>query len=355
MIKKILFINFLIFIILGCSKPKKEESVEKNTTPPTAVEGILVEKEKLNRTINSSGLTAGISETYVVSETQGKVLKVKFELGQYVKKGQTLVQVENIIQQNAFEQTQKQKETAEINLNITQKLFDEGNASKMELTTAENQFKGASAAYEQAKKQLQDTRVAAPISGYIAQKEAAIQSGNILAGGALIARIVDISKLKVQFDLGEMEIGMVKKGLPVELTVAALNDSIFNGKVTAVAAGSNPANGSYAVEVVFNNNKARSVKSGMTIKGTIFTEVIDSGFVIPSKSILKKNEKDALYISIDNKTQLRFVTTGRKFDTITIIEDGLEEGMTVITSGVGNLSTGDTVAVTLLNKPGDEK
>lgn len=344
---------FVLIIIFGCSKPKEEVIEEKPVSPPTAVEGILAEKRALKRVIKTSGLAAGIKEAYVVSETQGKIISANFKLGQYVKKGQTLVQVENTIQSRAFEQVDKQKETTEINLNITQKLFDEGNASKMELTTAQNQYKGASAAFEQAKKQLKDTRVSAPISGYIAQKEASIQQGNILAGGSLVTRIVNIGKLKVQFDLGELEIGMVKKGLPVEIVVPAIGDSLFIGEITAVAAGSNPANGSYPVEAIFKNNKSLSIKSGMTVKATILTEVVDSGFIIPSKSLIRKNDKDALFISVENKAQLRFVTTGRKVDTETVLEDGLQEGMEVITSGVTHLSAGDTVAVSILKAAGE--
>lgn len=347
----IIFLSSLILLI-SCDKPEKEV-IEKKIIPPTPVEGIIIVKSSLSKVIKSSGLASGINEAYVVSETQGKIISVNFKLGQYVKSGQTLVQVQNTIQKRALEQAEKQKETTEINLNITQKLFDEGNASKMELTSAENQFKGASAAYEQAKKQLNDTYISAPISGYIAQKELTIQKGNILSGGTLVTRIVNIQKIKVQFDLGEMEVGIVKKGLPVEFIVPAISDSSFKGQITAVAAGSNPANGSYAVEAVFTNNKSRSVKSGMTIKATIYTDVLDSGFIIPSKSIIRKNEKDALFISVENKAQLKFVTTGRRVDTKTIIEEGLQAGMEVITSGVTNLSTGDTVIVTSSDNTGE--
>lgn len=352
MIYRLVILNISLLLLWGCSKPEKEV-VEEKVTPPIAVEGIQAEKSSLNRVIRTSGLAEGISESYVVSETQGKILSANFKLGQYVRKGQTLVQVESTIQKRAFEQTEKQKETAEINLNITQKLFDEGNASKMELTSAQNQFKGASAAYEQAKKQLRETQVSAPINGYIAQIEPNIQKGNTLGGGSLVTRIVNINNLKVQFDLGEMEIGMVKKGLPVEITVPAAGNKTFNGKINAVAAGSNPANGSYAVEALFKNDKDLSVKSGMTVKAIILTDVQDSGYIVPSKSLFKKNEKEALYISVENKAQLRFVTTGRKIDTETIIEEGLQDGMTVITSGVNNLSTGDTIAVTISNVTGE--
>lgn len=354
--KKLILIIIPTVLILSSCDSKKEKVAEEEikVTPPIAVEGIRVEQQELNRVIKSSGVIAGINEAYVVSETQGKILSAPFNLGQYVKKGQTLVQVENTIQKRAFEQAKKQKEVAEINLNITQKLFDEGNSSQMELTNAQNQFEGSAAGYEQAKKQLADTRVSAPIYGYIAQKESAIQTGNILAGASLVARIVNIAKLKVQLDLGEKEISMVEKGNDVELIVPAIGNEKFAGKVTAIAAGSNPANGSYPVEVEFKNNKKGSVKSGMSVKASILTEVSDSGFIIPSKALISKNEKEALFISVENKAQLRFISSGRKTNANSIIEEGLQEGMEVITSGVTNLSAGDTVAVTLIEISGEE-
>ncbi len=346
-------IGILVICIIGCEQfTKKKEQTPVAAKPPAPVEAITVAKGIISRDVHASGVAAGIRESYVVSETQGKIEKVSFALGQWVKKGQVLVAVNSAIQHAAYEQAKRAASAAELNLKVTRKLFNEGNASDAELKNAQSQATGARAQLESAQKAYNDCRITAPISGYIAQKELTIAAGNVLAGGTLVARIVDISSLKATVAVGEMEIGIIKKGMAATIQVPAVGNKTFAGRVTAIAAGSDPATGSYPVEIVWKNTRDRAIKSGMSIKAIIATQETDSVIIIPSKAIVEKDRKDAVFLAIDGKAAIRFITTGRIHGTHVEIIDGVDIGDIVLTSGMTVLSRGDSIAVTLTDGQG---
>lgn len=336
-------------LLVACERPgsgdkKENEAAVEKATP---VEAVVVDRGPLAREVVASGVAAGIREAYVVSQTQGTIRKVAFRLGQYVKKGQLLVQVENAIQKAAFEQAKKQAETAKINLDAVQKLYEQGNASEAELTQAQSQATGAQAQLEQARKQYADTRITAPIAGYIAQTERAIEEGNALGGGTLVTRVVSLYSLKATINVGENEVGLLRPGLSAEVRVPAVDGGPFEGTVTAIGAGANPATGSYPVEVVWKNTKDRAVKSGMSVRVRVVTGAPDTVVMIPDRALTEINGRQAVYVSRGLRAAPRFVELGRALNTLREITHGLDRGDTLLTSGITTMSNGDTLQVTL--------
>ena len=345
----------LVIAILGCREGPREaenNAPEEKKKPPVPVEVVAVSKGVISRDVLASGVASGIRESYVVSETQGKIERVNFALGQWVKKGRILVEINSTIQYAAFEQAKRAASAAKLNLDVTKKLFDEGSASEAEMTNAQSQATGAIAQLESAQKAYEDCKIIAPISGYIAQKELTIEKGNVLAGGKLVARIVDITSLKATVSVGEMEVGILKKGMSAEIKVPAVGNKTFTGKVAAIAAGSDPATGSYPVEITWRNTPKREIKSGMSVKVVIETNDVDSVITIPLKAIIEKDRKDAVLVAFEDKVAVRFVTVGRIHGNNAEITEGIEVGNVILTSGMTVLSRGDSIVVTMASDSG---
>ncbi|MBD3239079.1 MAG: efflux RND transporter periplasmic adaptor subunit [Chitinivibrionales bacterium] len=336
-------------LIAACERPESGDKQDEQAAADkaTPVEAVVVDRGPLAREVVASGVAAGIREAYVVSQTQGTIQKVAFRLGQYVKEGQLLVQVENAVQKAAYEQAKKQAATATINLDAVQKLYDQGNASEAELTQAQSQATGAQAQLEQARKQYQDTRITAPIAGYIAQTEQAIEEGNALGGGTLVTRVVSLYSLKTTINVGEEEVGLLRPGLPADVRVMAVQGEAFEGKVTAIGAGANPATGSYPVEVVWKNTKDRAVKSGMSVRVRIVTGDPDTVVMIPDRALTEINGRQAVYVARNRRATPRFVELGRALNTLREVTRGLDPGDTLLTSGITTMANGDTLQVTL--------
>jgi len=340
-----------LMLSLGCQE-RKTQQTPGSQKPPTAVEALRVTEGKVTRVVDAAGVAAGIREAYVLSETQGTIRGVHFVLGQKVEDGQLLVQVDDAIQRTSLQQARKAAAAAELHLNVTERLFEDGDASEAELTGAQTQASGARAQLESAQKAYEDCRISAPISGYIAQKAQTMETGNLLAGGSLVTRIVDISSLKATVAVGEMEVGILKTGLKAHIRVPAVQDARFEGMVTAIAAGSDPSTGSYPVEVQWENTPDKRVRSGMSVHVRIETEEPDAVIVIPAKAIVEKEGKKAVFVASRNRAAIRFVEMGDVFGDLAEIVEGLEVGDILLTSGITTLRRGEPIAVTVTGRSG---
>jgi membrane fusion protein (multidrug efflux system) len=317
------------------------------------VEALTVTRGELIRNIEAAGIVSGINEAYVVSETQGIIENVSFELGDRVEAGQALVRVDATIARLNMEQAKEQFEIAKLDLEATEKLFEDGSASKAELARFRSAANGAQALYQSALKTFRDCTIRAPIGGYIAEKESGITLGNYLSPGLRVARIVDIDSLKAEVSVGEGQVSLVTEDAPATVLIPAAGDQkLFQAAVSAVAAGSDPATGSYAVVVRWKNPVGNTIKSGMSATVTIETQVQEPAVLIPSAAIVEQAGQSYVFTAEANRAAQKPVQVGRRIGNIAEILDGLEDGEALIISGLSALRRGDPVQPTIIGESG---
>jgi membrane fusion protein (multidrug efflux system) len=338
----------------GAGPPARTSAAEAAPEArPLAVEALSVTRGNLIRSIEAAGTVGGINEAYVVSETQGIIQSVSFELGDRVSKGQVLVKVDDTIPRLNMEQAKEQYELAKLDLEATEQLFEEGSASQAELARARSAVNGAQARYQSALKTFQDCTIRAPIGGYVAEKESGITLGNYLSPGLRVARIVDISSLKAEVAIGEGQIGLVSEGAPAEVLVpAASEQKLFEATVSAVSAGSDPATGSYPVIVTWKNPVGNAVKSGMSATVTIETEAQEPVILVPSAALVEQAGQTTVFTAQGGRAAQKPVRVGRRIGNIAEILEGLEEEETLIISGLTALRRGDPVQPEIIGESG---
>jgi membrane fusion protein (multidrug efflux system) len=346
-------------VLAGCGRPGGGAQARRSAAEgpaelePLAVEALTVTRGELFRNIETAGIVSGINEAYVVSETQGIIQGVSFELGDRIAAGQVLVKVDDTIPRLNMEQAKEQYEIAKLDLEATEQLFNEGSASKAELARARSSVNGAQARYQSALKTYQDCTIRAPISGYVAQKESGITLGNYLSPSQRIARLVDISSLKAEVAVGEGQVGLVAEGAPAAVLIpAASRQKLFDATVSAVSAGSDPATGSYAVVVTWNNPAGSTIKSGMSATVTIETRAQEPVVLIPSAAVVEQGGQSYVFTAEADRAAQKPVQVGRRIGNVAEILDGLEEGETLIISGLTALRRGTPVQPSLIGESG---
>ena len=347
-------------VLVGCGRPGggrpggPPAGIEgSGEIKPLAVEALTVTRGDLVRNIEAAGIVSGINEAYVVSETQGIIQSVSFELGNRITEGQVLVKVDDTIPRLNMEQAKEQFEIAKLDLEATEKLFNDGSASKAELARARSAVNGAQALYQSALKTFRDCTIRAPIGGYIAQKESGITLGNYLSPGMRVARIVDISSLKAEVAVGEGQVSLVSQGAPATVLIPAAGDQkLFEASVSAVAAGSDPATGSYPVIVTWQNPVGNTIKSGMSATVTIQTQEQEPVVLIPSAAVVEQAGQSYVFTAEANRAAQKPVKVGRRIGNIAEILDGLQEGETLIISGLTALRRGDPVQPSIIGESG---
>jgi membrane fusion protein (multidrug efflux system) len=346
--------------LVGCGRPgggrpggSPEGFQAAPELTPLAVEALTVTRGELVRNIEAAGIVSGINEAYVVSETQGIIESVSFDLGDRISRGQVLVAVDDTIPRLNMEQAKEQFEIAKLDLEATEKLFNDGSASKAEMVRARSAVNGAQALYESALKAFNDCTIRAPIGGYIAGKESEITLGNYLSPGTRVARLVDISSLKAEVAVGEGEVSLVSEGAPATVLIPAAGDQkIFEATVDAIAAGSDPATGSYPLIVTWNNPVGSTIKSGMSATVTIETQSQEPTVLIPSAAIVEQAGQIYVFTAEADRAAQKPVQVGRRIGNVAEILDGLETGETLIISGLTALRRGDPVQATIIGESG---
>ena len=187
---------------------------------------------------------------------------------------------------------------------------------------------------------LDDYRIESPISGTVIEKK--FKAGDKVDGAAsgTLAIIYDMSCLKVEMDVNELDIGKVKAGQAVEITAAALMGQTFQGTVERVSVNGTTTSGftTYPVTIVVEDYG--ELKPGMNVSATILGETVENALCVPVGAVNRGNtvlvpgegamSEDGAAVADPSRLEERPVTLGRSGDAYIEITSGLTEGETVL-------------------------
>ena len=319
-----------------------------------AVEVLEVTRGKLYPSVKASAVVSGIQEAYVISETSGVIEEVQFQIGDEVQKNDLLLRVDDKIAQLSMEQAKQQYETARIDLESIEAFYTKGNASNAELARARSSANGARALYETAKKVYEDSSLNSPITGAVSWKDPQTAIGSYLNRGQRVAKIVDMSSLRIELSLGERQIGLIESGAKVDIFISSLwGDKPVPGKVAAISAGSDAATGSFPVIVEAKNIIGETLRAGMSSTVIIETSTQDQEIIVPSSSIVVRSGKEYVFLDVDGSAKAVEIDKGKMFGNRTIIKSGLSEGDQIIISGLSAIRPESKVKSRIIGKTGE--
>ena len=261
----------------------------------------------------------------VVPEISGKVKDVYVSNNDYVTKGQKLFKIDEDTYTRAIEDGELDIQNAYISL-------------------------------AQTKKDLEDYSIKSPIDGVVLSKEyKAGDSINSNYKGSALMVVANMSKVKFNMSIDELDIAKVKKGQFVQVTADALVGEMFEGKVTSVAEEGKSVNGvtNYTVEVTID--KPGKLKSGMNVDAVIIIENKEDVLAVPSSAVVRDGIK--YYVNVykedTNETEKRYVEIGVSDSKNVEILSGLEDGEWVITSNLSGVY--DIFDMDNMRKESDER
>ncbi len=340
-----------ILLAAGCSADQPPQEVQDTAEAPLpAVETVTAARGTLISTLETSGSISGIREAAVISEAQGILREIYVGLGDRVEKGDPLARVDDEIPRLNMEQARQQLETARIEFNTQKQLTANGSGSRAQLAVAESQFRGAEARYQTARKAYEDCTIKAPISGLVAGLDKAVSQGNYLSRGQRVARIADTSSFQVRLAVGEDFVGLIQEGGTAEATLpAACPETVRTAEIRGIAAGSDPATGSYTVILQWER-QCPSARAGMTARVRIAPEKAPSRLLIPNAALVQHQGRTGVFLAVPDSdggeeaaAQFRPVTPGLTLGSRTAAAEGLRPGDEVIISGLTGLTDGTRI------------
>lgn len=299
-----------------------------------------VSEETVNRNFEANGVFAPSQELKLMSETSGAVVKILKRKGDYVRKGDLIVQIDDRLISSEYTIAKLKRDQAERDLKRFENLAGTEAITKKQFEENENVFKMAEAQMTALKKRLEDTQITAPISGFINQDY--YEMGALVSPGMALADIINKSPLKLAVKVTESEISKVKKGDEIQVKVNALSNQDFTGKVHFISDKAD-ASFKYEVELVMNSKNQDQIKPGMFGTAQFEFSQEEKVLKINRKSIAGSLKNPGVYLIKDERAVYQPIKINPLDDGNVEIIEGLKAGDEVIASGLINVKEGTKV------------
>lgn len=268
----------------------------------------VVNDEPLRFYIESRGVVEPLQRMQIIPRLSGYISQHNIKAGQWINKGDIILQLNEEEWKNAERQAFNQYIKAKNDYEIESRLRSQGSTGTTqngdELVRITTGFAEAELSYERAKLNLSYATIKAPFSGQISTKEV-LSAGAFVSAGQELGILIDDSKVNVRFDVLESEIDALAPGMQVELTGPGNNR--FEGKIVAVAphVDSQSKTGQVLVEV---DNPDRKLKSGMTVEGRVFVRSMESKVKMPREALLERDGRTLVFKLNREEVQWIYVT-----------------------------------------------
>ena len=337
-----------LVILTACSgtdsNNKEKEGVE--TVLPQQVNEVTVmklAKGNFNHELVSNGKIVAKEYADLYFRTSEVVAKVYVKNGMYVRKGQKLAELDLFKLNNTL--TQNKNALAQANLEMQDVLIGQGYApdnlsavpaEKLELAKVKSGYERAKAQYEASLYDVEQATLIAPFDGVVANLFD--KQYNMPKSGEPFCRIIRTSAMEIDFTVLESELPLIKVGDQVEVTPYATAVGTRTGNVSEI----NPLvdeNGMVRVKAQVNGGE--KLFDGMNVRISVKRSVPDQ-MVVPRTAIVLRAGKQVIFTVKDSIAMWNYVQTGlENLSEYTLVNweaSGLQEGMTVITTGNVNLA-----------------
>ncbi|MCJ7466700.1 MAG: efflux RND transporter periplasmic adaptor subunit [Maribacter sp.] len=340
---------------------------QKNVEDPIVYETESPSTQTIVKKTVATGSILPLEEVLIKPNISGVIEEIFVEGGDFVKAGDLLARIKVVPNLNALNEAKNTIDGAKIaledqkrNLDRQKSLFDKGVVSKVDLERAQLTFDQAKQAYAAANKRYDivktgttsgygnsaNTQIRATVSGMIL--EVPVEVGNQVIEsnnfneGTTIAAIADVNKMIFEGKVDESEVGKIKENLPLEITVGAIENKVFDAVLDYIAPKGNAENGAIQFEIkgTLQKHDTTFIRAGLSANASIILGRADSVLAVKEALVQFDGKTKKPYVEIENGNQ-QF----KRKD----IELGISDGIYVeVKSG---LSKNDKIKVWNIIKP----
>jgi multidrug efflux pump subunit AcrA (membrane-fusion protein) len=376
----------------GCARSETAQARGRDAAKPVKVES--VKEDSLHRTVEVVGTLAAVDEATISAEAEGRVSHLFADLGDRVKEGQVLVELDrekaqyNYDQQKAaldralaqfgaadtthlppLEQT-PDVQRAKAELVQAQQSYDRAAAlntrqllPKQGLDDAEATLQTKKAGYESslqnaknlranidasdasaklADRQLRDAKIRAPFDGYVSQR--LVNLGQFVKNQTPVMSVVRVDPLKVTAEIPEKMAPWMKVGQPVELHVDAYPDRQIVGKLSRISPAVNTATRAFPFEALVPNTDAL-LKPGTFARVHIESGKVDRVMTVSYAAIQYRYGVNRIFVVDGDHLSVRELKVGERLGDRIEVLGGVKPGEVVALTDVDKLIDGARVSV----------
>jgi membrane fusion protein, multidrug efflux system len=340
---------FLIAILLvsvtSCTqqaseKPRKQKKVH-------LVEAVEVNRSALSVEQVRNGTLRARREVEIHNQEVGEVIQLPYFEGDSVKKGDMLVRLDDKLLRAQLARALATRLQAEQDLKRTRNLYKKKLVSDEELSRTETALQVAKADEEILATRLSYTVIESPINGIVSARYT--EPGNIAERHTHLLTISDPTSLVTEVTLSELLITKLSVNDPVDVSIDALGDKTFKGRIRRIYPNLDPVTRRGTLEVELKP-VPEGARPGQLCRIRLSTQAADR-LVIPFKA-LRRDQKGEYVFAIDEQEKVKRIPIvgGLRIGEQLEVLNGLSEGQQVVTKGFLDLVDGKKVKVVSLNE-----
>lgn len=281
------------------------------------------------------------TSTSVSFPTAGTLGRVYVEEGQAVKAGQLLAEINPTLLQKALQSAEALLSQARDAYDRMKYLHETNSLPEIQWVETQSKLSQAQSAYDIARKNLEDCRLLAPISGVVGRKF--VQTGETVMPAQPVMTVLDINKVKVNVSIPEKEIGGIHADTECGVYVAALDGASFKGRRIVKSVQSDPMTHTYPISIHVDNPGGRLLP-GMVCDVT-FGQTGTPALSVPITAVMAGTGDSRYVWVVENGTAKRKdIRTGMAYGGRIVVTEGLQAGDSVIVKGMQKLSNGSKVS-----------
>jgi len=339
-------------MLVGCSGD--HQSV--NPAPETVTNLSVVSAQTANipDLVEAVGTLRAAETSQLAAQMMGNILEIRVREGDRVQRGQVLAVIDDaqpraaldrataadLAAQQEISASESDFSLAESTFKRYQTLYDRKSVSPQEFDEIRARYQAAQARREmaragqaQAKAALQQARttfsyshVVAPFDGLVTEKKADI--GTLATPGMPIFTVEDLRHCRLETTVNESDLRYVRRGQQIAVSIDAIADREFKGKVIEIVPAADPASRTFLVKVELPSDPA--LRSGLFGRAQ-FARGERTSLLVPRTAIVERGQLQGIYVLDQNRIAgLRYITLGRPSAQHVEVLAGLQAGEMLI-------------------------
>lgn len=315
-------------LLFGCSS----HSSTSNEQRPMPVKVLTVETSSISMGQEYVGTIRESVAIPLSFPAAGTVVAVYVSEGQTVNKGMLLATLDEKSYRSSYQIALAKEKQAQDAYNRLSNLYQKGSLPEIKLVEIESDLQQARSTAQLAKNSLSDCKLFAPTHGVIGKRS--VEPGMNVLPDYQVFSLLKINQVNAVVPIPENQIASIELGQQATVTVAALNNAIFTGKVTEKGVEADPLSHTYPIKIALQN-KGEQLQPGMVCNVVVTPKTTQAMITVPQTSVMMDTENQS-YVYVVNKDG----RTIRK--QIVQVGDAVGNGDVAISEG---LRSGDEVVV----------
>lgn len=314
-------------------------------SPPAAAPAVVVSaalEKSFPLSAEALGNARANESIEVRPEITARITAILFEEGRRVEQGDLLVKLENAEQLAGLAAARAALLESASQRKRSAALFKTQVVSAAQLEQLQAKEEADAAAVEAAESRLAQTLIRAPFAGRVGLRRVSI--GAVVDRDTVITTLDDTTVIKLDFDVPEIFMARLERGLNVTARSAAWPDTLFHGEVASIDTRVDPVTRTIVVRALVPNADGQ-LRPGMFLTVSLLKDDVRA-LIIPEQAVVPERSRQFVFVVSDaHIVELREIRTGRRRPGEVEVLEGLAAGENVITEGTQKVRPGQPVTL----------